>query len=116
MSDLLFSVFDLWTVTVSRYSDVMAESIFVLNKLKSLAENLVKRTSQTRSLASKSTQPHSCQKLGKRPYLHFWLTYHRILPLNPVNTTKIASLFTENKNNNPSASQIARKKEEKRSV
>lgn len=58
MSDLLFSVFDLWTVTVSRYSGVMAESIFVLNKLKSLAENLVKRTSQTRSLVSKSTQPH----------------------------------------------------------
>lgn len=127
MSDLLFSVFDLWTVTVSRYSGVMAESIFVLNKLKSLAENLVKRTSQTRSLASKSTQSHSCQKLGKRPYLHFWLTYHRIIPLNPVNTTKIASLFTDllfspfrspsarvkNKNNNPSASQIARKKEEK---
>ena len=130
MSDLLFSVFDLWTVTVSRYSGVMTESIFVLIKLKSLAENLVKRTSQTRSLASKSTQPHSCQKLGKRPYLHFWLTYHRIIPLNPVNTTKIASLFTDlqfspfrspsahvkNKNNNPSASQIARKKEEKRSV
>ena len=95
MSDLLFSVFDLWTVTVSRYSGVMAESIFVLNKLKSLAENLVKRTSQSRSLASKSTQPHSCQKLGKRRYLHFWLTYHRIIPLNPVNTTKIASLFTD---------------------
>ena len=34
MSDLLFSVFDLWTVTVSRYSGVMAESIFVLNKLR----------------------------------------------------------------------------------
>ena len=42
MSDLLFSVFDLWTVTVRWYSGVMAESIFVLNKLKSLAENLVK--------------------------------------------------------------------------
>ena len=128
MSDLLFSVFDLWTVTVSRYSGVMADSIFVLNKLKSRAENLVERTSQTRPLASKSTQPHSCQKLGKRPYLHFWLTYHRIIPLNPVNITRIASLFTdlvfspfrsssarvENENNNASASQIDRKKRTKK--
>jgi len=96
VSDLLFSVFDLWTVlTVRRYSGVMAELIFVLNKLKGRAENLVKRTIQTRSLASKSTQPHSCQKLGKRPYLHFWLTYHRIIPLNPVNIRRIASLFTD---------------------
>ena len=110
MSDLLFSVFDLWTVTVSRYSGVMAGSVFVLNKLKSRTSGPVKLVLWLQS----PINPIAARNWAKD--LHFWLTYHRIIPLNPVNTTRVASLFTdllispfrsssarvENKNNNPS--------------